>query len=86
MSTKEKLINRFKNQPKDFTWEELVRLFGLFGFTIYNKGKTSGSRVIFSNGKSEFIMHKPHPRNIIKEVSMTNVRRFLIDNNFITKN
>jgi len=43
MSTKEKLIERFIKQPKDFTWDELVRLFGILGFNVYNKGKTSGS-------------------------------------------
>jgi len=85
MGTKDKLIARFKNQPKDFTWDELVRLFGCFGFVVYNKGKTSGSRVIFSNGEKEYIMHKPHPKNIIKEASMTNILEFLTDNNFITK-
>ena len=40
MSTKEKLIERFKRQPKDFTWDELVRLFGIFDFTPDSKGKT----------------------------------------------
>ena len=85
MSTKEKLIIRFKKQPKDFTWDELVRLFGHFGFVVCNKGKTSGSRVIFSNGEKEFVMHKPHPKNIIKEYSMTNILDFLTDNKFIIK-
>jgi hypothetical protein len=85
VSTKEKLVERFKKQPKDFTWEELVRLFGIFGFFVYNKGKTSGSRVIFSNGEKEYIMHKPHPKNIIKEASMTGILRFLLDNKFIEK-
>jgi hypothetical protein len=85
VSTKAKLIERFKRQPKDFTWEELVRLFGYFGFFVYNKGKTSGSRVIFSNGGKEYIMHKPHPKNIIKEASMNNILEFLADNKFITK-
>ena len=85
MSTKDKLIARFQKQPKDFTWDELVRLFGYFEFVVYNKGKTSGSRVIFSNGEKEFIMHKPHPKNIIKESSMINILEFLIDNKFITK-
>jgi len=85
MSTKDKLIERFKKQPKDFTWDELVRLFGCFGFTVYNKGKTSGSRVIFSNGEKEYIMHKPHPKNIIKEGSMNDILAFLIDNKFIIK-
>jgi len=85
MSTKNKLIERFKKLPKDFTWEELVRLFGIFGFSVYNKGKTSGSRVIFSNGEKEYIMHKPHPKNIIKEASMYNVLGFLTDNKFIIR-
>jgi len=87
MSTKDKLIERFKQQPKNFTWEELVRLFRCFGFEIYNKGKTSGSRVIFENDRAEdkkqYIMHKPHPHNVIKEASMSDILKFLIDNNFI---
>ncbi|MDR0795921.1 MAG: type II toxin-antitoxin system HicA family toxin [Tannerella sp.] len=66
MSTKDKMIERFKKQPKDFTWDELVRLFGVFGCEVYNKGKTSGARVIFSDGEKEFIMHRPHPKNILK--------------------
>ena len=85
MGTKNKLIERFKKQPKNFTWDETVRLFGFFGFDVYNKGKTSGSRVLFSNGKKEFIMHKPHPKNIIKESSMTNILNFLTDNKYIAK-
>jgi hypothetical protein len=85
MGTKDKLIERFKRQPKDFTWEELVRLFSCFGFFVYNKGKTSGSRVIFSNGTKEYIMHKPHPKSIIKEASMANILVFLTDNKFIAK-
>jgi len=36
MSTKEKLIERFKKQPKDFTWDELVRLFGYLHYKGYN--------------------------------------------------
>ena len=52
MGTKEKLIERFKSQPKDFNWDELVRLFSIFGYKIDNKGKTSGSRVIFAKGEN----------------------------------
>ena len=78
-------MRRFIMQPKDFTWHELVRLFGYFGFLVYNKGKTSGSRVIFTNGENEYIMHKPHPNNVIKETSMRKILDFLIDNKFITK-
>lgn len=34
MGTREKLIERFKAQPCDFTWNELVRLFALFGYEV----------------------------------------------------
>ena len=50
MSTKEKLIERFKRQPKDFTFDELKSMLYGLGFDISNKGKTSGSRVRFQNG------------------------------------
>lgn len=42
MSSKEKLIRRFLKRPNDFTSDELVRLFALFGFELTNKGTTSG--------------------------------------------
>ena len=42
MGTKKKLINRFKSQPKDFTWDELVRLFSVLGYKIDNKGEKVG--------------------------------------------
>ncbi len=77
MGTKEKLIERFKRQPSDFTWDELVRLFTTFGYTIDNKGKTSGSRVIFEKGDDSYVAHKPHPRNIVKIYVMKQVLKFL---------
>ena len=83
MSTKEKLIKRFISQPKDFTWEELVRLFNVFGFSVDNKGKTSGSRVIFKKGIERIELHKPHPNNAIKTYKMKEVMDFLIKKGFI---
>ena len=79
MSTKEKLIKRFINQPKDFTWEELVRLFSVFGFWVDNKGKTSGSRVLFVKGDDAHTVHKPHQSNSIKEYAMKQVLDFMIE-------
>jgi len=85
MSTKDKLIERFKSQPKDFTWQELVRLLGTFGFEVDSKGKTSGSRTVFVRDNDEIEMHKPHPSNIMKEYVMKNVLKFLIDKNIINE-
>ncbi|MGN1245894.1 MAG: type II toxin-antitoxin system HicA family toxin [Muribaculaceae bacterium] len=78
MGSKEKLIERFKSLPKDFTWEELYRLLTILGYTPCNKGKTSGSRVIFkSTGKKPIMLHKPHPGNIIKEYALRQVYDYL---------
>jgi len=83
MSSKEKLIARFKRQPNDFTWEELLRLLGMFGFVMDNKGKTSGSRIIFKKGEEKIDLHKPHPAKVIKEYKMKEILNYLIDKGFI---
>lgn len=83
MGTKEKLLLRFKALPNDFTWTELVRLFSIFGYEICNKGKTSGSRVIFKKGESAYAAHKPHPGSIVKPYVMKQVYEFLKNNGLI---
>lgn len=85
MGTKEKLIERFLKLPKDFTFDELIRLFGIFGFEISNKGTTSGSRIEFVNEKKNisYIAHKPHPSNIIKSYVMKQVLEFINNNKLI---
>ena len=77
MGTKEKLIERFMRMPKDFCWDELVRLFGIFGYNIDNKGKTSGSRVLFVKGENTYAVHKPHPGNIVKGYVLKQVYDYL---------
>ncbi len=49
MTKKDKLVKRFLQIPKDFTFEELISLLKHLGFEMNNKGKTSGSRVEFVN-------------------------------------
>ena len=67
MSRLEKEIERLKSKPKDYTYEEAKRLLNKLGYMENNKGKTSGSRVIFRNDKGEKIeLHKLHPKNILK--------------------
>ena len=65
LGKKEKLIKKMMSAPKDFTFEEAVTLLGYFSYVQGNKGKTSGSRVVFSSTvyPTKIIMHKPHPRN-----------------------
>jgi len=38
MSTKDKLIERFQSLPYDFTFDELKRVMGYYGFTMMNPG------------------------------------------------
>lgn len=83
MGTKDKLIQRFKELPNDFTWTELVRLFGIFGYEISNKGKTSGSRVIFKKGESAYTAHKPHPGSVVKPYVMKQAYEFLKNNRLL---
>lgn len=74
MSSKDKLIARFKMQPTDFTFEELERLLLVLGYEKSNKGKTSGSRIIFKSSEGHPIMiHRPHPGNIIKGYAMKQI-------------
>ena len=85
MGTKDKLIERFKRQPKDFTFDELTRLFRILGFEVSQKGKTSGSRVEFVNNEKElsYGAHKPHPDSAIKSYVMKQILDFFTLNKLI---
>lgn len=68
MSTKEKLIMRLKSKPKDFTFEEAERLLNYLDYECSDKGKTSGSRVIFRNREhGAILLHKPHPSKELRD-------------------
>jgi hypothetical protein len=67
MSRQEKLIIRLLSVPKDFTWDELVKVLNSFGYEELKGGKTGGSRRRFVDGDKNIItLHKPHPVNIVK--------------------
>lgn len=84
MGTKEKLIKRFSALPNDFTWDELQRLLRLLGYEPCNKGKTSGSRVVFKrDDRKPIMLHKPHPGNIVKGYAMKQIYDYLKQENLI---
>lgn len=63
MGKKEKLLLRLKSRPKDFTFDEAESLLQDLGFSRSNKGKTSGSRVMFAHPEHPpILLHRPHPR------------------------
>lgn len=63
MGQKEKLIKKLKSRPKDFTFDEAETLLRYFTYGRSNKGRTSGSRIMFiSDEHAPILLHKPHPR------------------------
>ena len=85
MVTKNKLKERFKRHPKDFTFEETVSLLEYLGYQKHNKGKTSGSRIRFKNeATGAYIdLHRPHPGSIMKEWMMKEIYNHLNNNNLL---
>lgn len=80
MSSKEKLLERFKSLPSDFTFDELTTILCHLGYKKSDKGKTSGSRAIFI-GESGFpiMVHKPHPGNTVQKYVMKRILKQLLD-------
>lgn len=86
MGTKDKLIARFLSFPSDFTFDELDRLLKGYGYERRNKGKTSGSRIIYKNtDKKPIMLHKPHPGNTVKGYALRQVYNELLMSGFIKK-
>ena len=68
MGQKEKLIKRLKTKPRDFTFDEAETLLGYLTYSRSNKGKKSGSRVMFTSEQhAPILLHKPHPRKELLE-------------------
>ena len=71
----EKLIKRLKSKPKDFTFDEAETLLKHFNYIKSDKGKTSGSKVIFNHKNCTSVMlHKPHPH---KELRAYQIKQLL---------
>ena len=83
MGKKEKLMERLKSNPKDFTFDEMQHLLELLGFAMSNKGKTSGSRVKFLKGNIQINLHKPHPQKELKEYVIKEIAKRLNEEKLI---
>ncbi len=78
MTKTEKLLERFLTKPKDFTWKELNKLLNSFGYNQVSAGKTGGSRIRFiSNSYPPIILHKPHPKPILKRYQLEDIINLL---------
>jgi predicted RNA binding protein YcfA (HicA-like mRNA interferase family) len=86
MSREEKLLKRFLSRPKDFNFDEAVKLLNNFGFYEVKTGKTSGSRIRFKNEYYPINIikfHKPHPDNILKPYVLEIIKNNLEECNLI---
>jgi hypothetical protein len=82
MTKTDKLIERFKTKPRDFTWNELTTLLRKLRF---RELQGSGSRVKFYNEERNCLvqLHKPHPANILKPYMISEVLNILTESNLI---
>lgn len=83
MGKNEKLLERFKKKPKDFTYSELKRL--LEGFGYKEDESRAGSRVAFIHRDTNDMirLHKPHPGNQIKLYLMDQILEHLKEQKYI---
>ncbi len=82
MSKEEKLIERLKSLPLDFTFSEARTILTRLGYEEKQKGKTSGSRLMFIRQKDnhKILLHKPHPGDIMKLYSVKDLLNSLKGN------
>lgn len=75
MSRIKKLIQKLLSKPKDFTYDDLLKLLSVSGYEEIKTGKTSGSRRAFVNSSTKHIirLHKPHPGKILKMYQINNI-------------
>ncbi|NIC05231.1 type II toxin-antitoxin system HicA family toxin [Billgrantia bachuensis] len=60
----DKRLDRLKERPRDYTWDELIALLNGFGYKLKN---ASGSRRKFIDAeKRKICLHEPHPENTLK--------------------
>ena len=69
LGKKEKLIAKLRSNSKTFTFDEAETLLGYFSYHRRNKGKTSGSRIMFVSDEhnAKIVMHKPHPHKELQD-------------------
>jgi len=80
MSRRDKLIARLRSRPRDFTWEELVRLLESLGYAEARAGKTGGSRRRFLHPTAPMVtLPRPHPGSIVKMYVIDDVLRMLTE-------
>ncbi len=68
-----------KPTPAGFRFSDLRRVMSYFGYSMSNKGATSGSRVRFYNPNTggSLTLHKPHPGDQMPKAAVDAAVEFL---------
>jgi len=85
VARRDKLIERLQQRPRDFTWDELVRLLSSLGFEPVKGGKTGGSRQRFIHSSSGVVisLHRPHPHKELKRYQLDQILETLQAEGFL---
>lgn len=78
MGNREKMLAKLYGDGKSFTFRDAVTLFTSMGYELSDKGKTSGSRVIFTHEHhAPVILHRPHPQKELKDYVVRQLRAYI---------
>jgi len=64
VSRKQKLLEKLKGKPKNFTWDEVLKLMGACGFRLLNKGGAA-RMFVHESTRVKVRLHEPHPQNTL---------------------
>jgi predicted RNA binding protein YcfA (HicA-like mRNA interferase family) len=69
MTKHDKLKEKLLRLPANFTYNELVTLLKRLGYSVEERGRSSGSAVMFYNKRvdDKILFHKPHPEKELKK-------------------
>lgn len=81
MTKADKAKARIQSVPKDYTYTEARQLLKQLGFIEYQKGKTSGSRVMFyrESDNIKILLHKPHPGDVMSVATTRDLYEKLVE-------
>lgn len=80
-----KLKQRFLSDPKDFTWDELVRLMQGLGFSLDQSGGGSHCRFVLKSDASIIVnAFRPHPDGTLRRYQIREIRNYLQERGLIS--
>ena len=73
MSKRDKLLERLRKRPKDFTFDEMKSLLSYFGYELKQGGTGSGVKFVKEGSNDVINFHRPHPDGILKSYLLDQV-------------